>query len=333
MAQNLQVLIDSVPTDKLAVDNYRVARSPILKLGDGEVLINTTAIAITAGTRAGLQGSASYAGAPKSGVVMGGTGVGTVATSNSPDFVAGDNVLAPTGWQSHCVQPAAALTKIPAGHEPVDYLGPLGINGLTAYFGLFDVGQPKAGETVMVSAAAGSVGHMVGQMAKIAETKVIGVCSSDAKALILTQDLGFDAVANYTEDDFRQALKAATPEGVDVYFDNTGGDILGSALRRLNKGGRIACCGVVSQYDTGNPEPGPSGIPGLLINKSIHMRGFLVFDFADRYAEARAQIAQWLASGQMRHLTDEVSGLEAAPAAFVDLLAGGNVGTRVVRVG
>ena len=185
---------------------------------------------------------------------------------------------------------------------------------------------------MVVSAAAGSVGHMVGQLAKIGQARVVGVCGSDAKALTLTEDLGFDAVANYKEDDFRQALKAATPDGVDVYFDNTGGDILGSALRRLNVGGRIACCGVVSQYDTSNPEPSPRGIPGLLINKRINMRGFLVFDYADQYGEARAQIAQWLASGQLKHLTDEVSGLEAAPAAFVDLLAGGNIGTRVVRV-
>jgi NADPH-dependent curcumin reductase CurA len=296
MAQNLKILIDSLPSDKLTTDAYRVAETPIPNIGDNEVLVKTTAVAITAGTRAGLQGSASYAGAPKTGIVMNGTGVGEVAASNSAEFSVGEAVR------------------------------------LTAYFGLFNIGRPKAGETVMVSAAAGSVGHMVGQMAKISDTRVVGVCGSDAKALTLTDALGFDAVVNYKEDDFRQALKAATPDGVDVYFDNTGGDILGSALRRLNVGGRIACCGVVSQYDTGNPAPGPRGIPGLLINKRIHMCGFLVFDFADQYADARAQISQWLASGQLKHLIDEVTGLEAAPGAFVDLLAGGNVGTRVVRV-
>ena len=332
MAQNQQVLIDSLPTDKLAADNYRMTESPVPEIGDNEVLVRTTALAITAGTRAGLQGSASYAGAPKSGIVMNGSGVGVVAASNNPDFAEGDAVAAPTGWQTYSIQPPAALSKIPSDHEPIDYLGPLGVNGLTAYFGLFDVGQPKARETVMVSAAAGSVGHMVGQLAKIVDTRVVGVCGSDAKALTLTQELGFDAVANYKEDDFRQALKAATPDGVDVYFDNTGGDILGSALRRLNVGGRIACCGVVSQYDTGNPEPSPRGIPGLLINKRINMRGFLVFDYANKYAEARTQIAEWLASGQLQHLTDEVHGLDAAPEAFVNLLAGGNIGTRIVRI-
>jgi NADPH-dependent curcumin reductase CurA len=330
---NQQVLIDSLPQGKLTADNYRLAESALPAIADGEVLIKTTAVAITAGTRAGLQGSAGYAGAPKSGIVMNGTGVGEVIESNAPTFTKGDRVLGPTGWQTYSAHKAAALTPIPADHDPVDYLGPLGVNGLTAYFGLFNVGQPQAGETVMVSAAAGSVGHLVGQMAKTADTRVVGVCGTDAKGQILTGELGFDVAVNYKEDDFRQALKDATADGVDVYFDNTGGDILGSALRRMNVGGRIACCGVVSQYDTDNPASGPRGIPGLLINKRIGMRGFLVFDYADQYAEARKQIADWLASGAVKSLVDEVQGLEAAPAAFVDLLAGGNVGTRVIRVG
>jgi NADPH-dependent curcumin reductase CurA len=332
MTVNTQVLIDSLPQGKLTADNYRIAEAPLPEIGDGEVLVQTTAFAITAGTRAGLQGSASYAGAPTTGVVMNGTGVGVVTESRSEDFAAGDCVLGPTGWQAYSAHKPRALTLIPEGHDPVHYLGPLGVNGLTAYFGLFEVGRPAAGETVMVSAAAGSVGHLVGQMAKTVDARVVGVCGSDAKGRILTDELGFDAVANYREDGFRQALKEATPDGVDVYFDNTGGDILGAALRRMNVAGRIACCGVVSQYDTDNPEPGPRGIPGLLINKRLDMRGFLVFDFADGYAQARQRIAAWLESGEVKALVDEVDGFAAAPAAFVDLLAGGNVGTRVVRV-
>jgi NADPH-dependent curcumin reductase CurA len=332
MTVNTQVLIDSLPQGKLAADNYRIAESPVPDIGEGEVLVRTTAFAITAGTRAGLQGSAGYAGAPTTGVVMNGTGVGVVAASRVPDLAEGDRVLGPTGWQAYSVHKPRALTLIPQGHDPVHYLGPLGVNGLTAYFGLFEVGRPAAGETVMISAAAGSVGHLVGQMARTADARVVGVCGSDAKGRILTDELGFDAVVNYREDGFRQALKDATPDGVDVYFDNTGGDILGAALRRMNVAGRIACCGVVSQYDTDNPEPGPRGIPGLLINKRLDMRGFLVFDFADRYEEARGNISAWLDSGKLKALVDEVEGFEAAPAAFVDLLAGGNVGTRVVRV-
>jgi NADPH-dependent curcumin reductase CurA len=332
VTDNQQVLINSLPQGKLTADNYRLEVTAIPEVGDGEVLVKTSAFAITAGTRAGLQGSASYAGAPQAGVVMNATGVGEVVSSQTDTFQAGDNVLAPTGWQAYSVHNAKQLSKINPGQDPVHYLGALGVNGLTAYFGLLRVGQPKAGETVMVSAAAGSVGHLVGQMAKIKGAHVVGVSGSDAKCRVLTEELGFDAAVNYRDGNFRQALKDATPDGVDVYFDNTGGHILGSALFRMNVGGRIACCGVVSQYDTDSPEPGPKGIPGLLINKRITMRGFLVFDFAAEYDAARDDINGWLQSGELRSLTDEVNGLEAAPAAFVDLLAGGNLGTRIVRL-
>lgn len=332
MSKNIQVLIDSLPSGKLQSDNYRLQESAVPLPGADEVLVKTTAVAITAGTRAGLQGSASYAGAPQAGVVMNGTGVGEVVASNVERFAVGAKVLAPTGWQTYSVHEAKALSLIDPSHDPVHYLGALGINGLTSYFGLLEVGQAKAGDTVMVSAAAGSVGHLVGQIAKIKGARVVGVCGDDAKAKVLTGDLGFDLAVNYKDANFRQSLKEATPDGVDVYFDNTGGMILGSALFRMNVGGRIACCGVVSQYDTASPEPGPKGIPGLLINKRIAMRGFLVFDFADRYAQARADLSGWLDSGELKNLTDEVQGLEAAPEAFVDLLSGGNIGTRIVRV-
>ena len=332
MSKNAQVLIDSLPAGKLTADHYRFHEAPMPEAGEGEVLVKTIAFAITAGTRAGLQGSASYAGAPTAGIVMNGTGVGEIVASNAATYSVGDKVLAPTGWQSFSVHEASVLSKIDPAHDPVHYLGPLGVNGLTAYFGLLNVGQPSAGETVMVSAAAGSVGHLVGQIAKIKGTRVVGVCGSDAKGELLTRQLGFDTCVNYKDGGFRDSLKAATPDGVDVYFDNTGGAILGAALFRLNVGGRIACCGVVSQYDTDRPEPGPKGIPGLLINKRINMRGFLVFDYADQYAQARNEISGWLESGELKSLTDEVIGLESAPDAFVDLLGGGNVGTRVVRL-
>ena len=332
MASNQQVLINQLPQGKLQSSDYRLHEAPIPSPGDNEVLVETSAFAITAGTRAGLQGSASYAGAPKAGIVMNGTGVGVVSKSNSAEFNPGDKVLAATGWQTHSVHLARSIEKIPPADDALAYLGPLGINGLTAYFGLLDVGTPKEGETVMVSAAAGSVGHMVGQIAALKNLRAVGIASSERKLDILTSQLGYAAGVNYTEDNFRQALKAATPDGVDVYFDNTGGPILGSALFRMNVGGRIACCGVVSQYDTDTPEPGPRGIPGLLINKRINMRGFLVFDFSSRYEEARAEIRQWLADGRMTMMNDTVTGLSSAPDAFVDLLAGGNVGTRIVQI-
>lgn len=332
MDKNQQILIDSLPQGKLAAENYRFESTEIPVVGDDHVLVRTSAISISAGTRAGLQGSASYAGAPKAGRVMNGSGVGEVIESRSAEVPVGSQVKAATGWQQYSVHKGSDVSLIPASHDPLLYLGPLGVSGLTAYFGLLDVGQPRSGETVMVSAAAGSVGHLVGQIAKIKGARVVGVCSDDAKAAVLVSDLGFDATVNYTDEEFRQTLKDATPDGVDVYFDNTGGMILGSALFRMNKDGRITCCGVVSQYDTDKPAPGPKGIPGLLINKRITMQGFLVFDYADRYFEAQQELHSWLQNGELKFLTDEVRGLESAPGAFVDLLDGGNIGTRIVRL-
>ena len=198
------------------------------------------------------------------------------------------------GWQDYSVHRARALTKVDGDGDPALHLGLLGTNGLTAYFGILDVGQPEAGETVVVSAAAGSVGHIVGQIAKIQGCRTVGIAGSDDKCAILTGELGFDTAVNYKAADFRDAFKAATADGIDIYFDNTGGDILGAALRRMKTHGRIVCCGVVSQYDTSDPAPGPRGIPGLLVNNRVRMEGFLVFDFADRYDEARRAMRGWL---------------------------------------
>ena len=330
--KNRQVLIKSLPEGKLVERNYELVESEMSEIDQNEILVRTISFAITAGTRAGLQGSASYAGAPTTGIVMNCTGIGEIIESNDQDYPVGRNVLTQTGWQEYSVQKKASLTLLREGIDPSLYLGPLGINGLTAYFGLLEVGQPQVGETVMISASAGSVGHIVGQIAKIKGCKVVGVCGSDEKCKTLTEDLGFDAAVNYKDANFRQNLKDATPDGVDVYFDNTGGMILGSALFRLNSGGRIACCGVVSQYDTSTPEPGPKGIPGLLVNKSIRMQGFLVFDYADKYDEATDNLLEWINSGQLKVLKDELDGLEKAPQGFVDLLAGGNIGTRIVNI-
>ena len=332
MPENRQILIASLPQGALAASDFELHDAAVPEPGPGEVLVRTLAITIGAGQRAGLQGSASYAGAPTAGVVMSGTGVGRVEASNDPAVAPGAVVVAPTGWQDYSVHPAAAVAVVEDSGDPALHLGVLGTNGLTAYFGLLDVGRPQAGETVVVSAASGSVGHLVGQLARIAGCRVVGVAGSDEKCAVLTGQLGFDAAVNHRDPAFRDAFKAASGAGIDIYFDNTGGDILGAALRRMRPHGRIVCCGVVSQYDTADPAPGPRGIPGLLINNRVRMEGFLVFDFADRYAEARQRLRAWIDAGELVALTDERDGLEAAPAAFVDLLAGGNIGTRIVRV-
>ena len=330
--ENQQVLIDALPQGKLRAGDFRFEWATIPAVGDAQVLVNTKAFAIAAGTRAGLQGSASYAGAPIIGRVMNGSGVGEVIQSHCAQVPVGSWVKAATGWQTYSVHNSSETELIPRSHDPIAYLGVLGITGLSAYFGLLDVGRPRDGETVMVSAAGGSVGHIAGQLAKIKGARVVGVCGNESKGKILTSKLGFDAVVNYKDDDFREQLKDATPDGVDVYFDNTGGMILGSALFRMNIGGRIVCCGVVSQYDTDQPAPGPKGIPGLLINKRVNMQGFLIYDYADRFQQGRAELQKWLLSGHLKSLVDPVQGIDAAPDAFVDLLHGGNIGTRIVEL-
>ena len=329
---NRQIVIVSLPTDKLEPNHFELRTVPAPEPGDGEVLCRTLALTVGAGQRAGLQGSASYAAAPKSGIVMGGTAVARVEASNADGLAAGTLVTCPSGWQDYAVHKAGSVNVVAGGGDPAHHLGVYGTNGLTAYFGLFDLGEPKPGQTVVVSAAAGSVGHIVGQMAIITGCRVVGVAGSDAKCHLLTDDLGFDTAVNYKSPDFRQEFRDACSDGIDIYFDNTGGEVLGGALRRMKPHGRIVCCGVVSQYDTGNPAPGPRGIPGLLVNNRVRMEGFLVFDYADRYDEARTKMRGWVESGELKPLQDEFHGLEEAPRAFIDMLAGGNVGTRIIRV-
>ncbi len=329
---NRKILIASLPDDRLQPSHFSLETEAVPEPGDGEVLCRTVAITIGAGQRAGLQGSASYAGAPQAGRVMGGSGIARVEASNDSRFAVGDVVRAPTGWQDYSVHRPDNLSAVDAGTDPGQLLGPLGINGLTAYFGLLEVGQVSAGETVVVSAAAGSVGHLVGQIAKVKGARVVGVAGSDEKCRLLVDELGFDAAINRHSDDFRGLFKAATADRIDVYYDNTGGPILESALFRMNTRGRIVCCGAVSQYDTSSPGGGPRGVPGLLVNNRVRMQGFLVFDFESRYDEARAQITEWINAGSLVPRVTKYEGLETAPQAFVDLLAGTTIGSTVVQV-
>ena len=335
--ENRQIVIESLPTGRLEVGHFALRTVPVPETGDGEVLCRTLALTVGAGQRAGLQGSASYAGAPRTGAVMGGTAVARVEISKADGLPVGTLVTCPSGWQDYAVHKGAVhkgtgLKAVKESGDPAHHLGVYGTNGLTAYFGLFDLGEPQPGQTVVVSAAAGSVGHLVGQMAKIAGCRTVGVAGGDRKCRLLTDELGFDAAVDYKSPDFRAEFREACGEGIDIYFDNTGGEILGGALRRMKPHGRIVCCGVVSQYDTGNPAPGPRGIPGLLVNNRVRMEGFLVFDYAPRYGEARAKLGEWVETGELVPLQDEFHGLEEAPRAFVDMLAGGNVGTRIIRV-
>jgi NADPH-dependent curcumin reductase CurA len=328
-----RVVVARLPEGPLTGSEFELEPCPVPEPAEGQVRVRVLALTIGAGQRAGLQGSASYAGAPTAGMVMGGTGAGVVEASTVPQISSGDLVVGPTGWQRHAVLAADQVRVVATEVDPALHLGVLGTNGLTAYFGLFTIGQPREGETVVVSAAAGSVGHVVGQLAKLRGCRVVGVAGSDDKCRILTEDLGFDAAINRQSAGFRAELKAATPDRIGVYFDNTGGEVLGAALSRMATHGRIVCCGAVSAYDTTTPGPSPRGIPGLLVNNRVRMEGFLVFDFEDRYDEARRELSGWIEQGRLRPRHVDYQGLGAAPSAFVDLLAGATVGTTIVRVG
>jgi NADPH-dependent curcumin reductase CurA len=326
-----QILLATLPKERLDPSNFSVVDGPDPEPGDGEVLCRTRYLSIDAANRAWMQG-ATYTAALQDGQVMAGGTLGEVVTSRHPDFAAGDIVAGSWGWQSHAAVPAAHLEKLAPRGTLSNELSVYGTTGLTAYFGLLDVIGPQPGETLVVSAAAGAVGNVVCQIGKARGCRVVGVAGGPEKCAWLTERLGVDAAVDYKEDGFFRALRAACPDGIDGYFDNVGGDVLGAALFQMNLHGRISCCGVVSQYDTGNPAPGPRGVPGLLVTKRVRMEGFIVMDFFDRKAEALDDLHRMVADGHIAVFEDIMEGLESAPEALIDLLHGGNVGKRMVRV-
>jgi NADPH-dependent curcumin reductase CurA len=263
---------------------------------------------------------------------MAGGAVAEVVDAKAPGFTKGDLVFADTGWQEYASLPAKTLQKLPR-MEPISHLlSVYGIAGLTAYFGLLSVGKPKAGETVVVSAAAGSVGVFVGQIAKLKGCRVVGIAGGEKKCSWLKNELGFDEVIDYKAEAVSGGLKRAAPKGIDVYFDNTGGDILEACLFRMNLHGRISCCGAVSQYDGAAPAHGPRGIPGLIVTKRLTMQGFIVMDYMAERDKAMADLQSWVTSGQVKVPEDIMEGLENTPKALIGLLAGDNFGKRMVRV-
>ena len=257
---NRQILLVEKPTGKLAAEHFRMMEGTIPEARDGEVLLRVRFISLDAANRAWMHG-ATYRAAVEANTVMAGGGIGEVVSSRAPGLAAGDIVFGDTGWQEYAAVPAKHLTKMPK-IEPMTYLlSVYGIAGLTAYFGLLDVGKPKVGDTVVVSAAAGSVGSIVGQIAKIKGCRVVGIAGGREKCHWLTSELGFDAAVDYKDGAVFKALKAAAPNGIDVYFDNVGGEILEACLAQMNNRGRIACCGAISQYDGAPSASGPRGVP------------------------------------------------------------------------
>jgi NADPH-dependent curcumin reductase CurA len=263
---------------------------------------------------------------------MSGFAIGEVVDSKSGGLKAGDIVEGDWGWQDYAVLPARRLTRRTTKAPFELLIGPLSITGLTAYFGLLNIGQPKPGDTVLVSAAAGAVGTMAGQIAKLAGCRVVGTAGGQDKCDWLVRELGFDAAVDYKAGGVYRALRAVCPDGVDVYFDNTGGPVLEAALSLMNLRGRIVCCGNVSQYDVEKPAPGPMAVPGLVVTKRLRLEGFVVMDFFDQRAAAEARLARWVEEGKIKAIVDIVDGLDKAPQALIGLFEGRNKGKMAVRV-
>jgi len=330
-AVNRQILLVEKPTGKLSLTHFKLVNGKVPEPKDGEVLLRTRYISLDAANRAWMQG-ATYRSAVEANTVMAGGSLSEVVSSKAAGFAAGDLVWADTGWQDFAALPAKALTKL-ARMEPMTHLlSVFGVAGLTAYFGLLHCGKPQAGETVVVSAAAGSVGSIVGQIAKIKGCHVIGIAGGKEKCAWLVNELGFDAAVDYKGEPLFKALKAAAPKGVDVYFDNVGGDIFETVLPQMNIKGRIACCGAVSAYDGAPPAHGPRGVPGLFVVKRLTVQGFLVSDFYDQRDKALADLQGWVKSGKLKVQEDVIDGLENTPRALIGLLAGDNRGKRMVKV-
>jgi len=331
MTMNKQWIYASKPNAQVSPANFRLQDAAMPQPKDGEVLVRTTLLSLDPASRAWMIGP-TYRPMLEPGEVMAGWGIGEVVSSNAKNYEPGDLVSGDYGWQQYAAVPARTLTKHDKKHKPEHILGVLGITGLTAYFGLLEVGRPRPGETVLVSGAAGAVGTVAGQIAKLMGCRVVGTTSSADKCRWLIDELGFDAAVDYRTGNLHKALKEACPKGIDVYFDNTGGEVLNAALSRMNLWGRVACCGAISNYDTGTPAPGPVGVPGLLVTKRIRMEGFIVMDFYNRKREADAALAAWVEQGKIKAAVDVVEGFEKMPSALAGMFAGHNRGKLMVRV-
>jgi len=331
MTKNLQFVLRDLPKNKLEPDHFELVEQDMPVPGNGEALVKVRYISLDAANRAWMQGR-TYRDPLGAGSVMAGGGLCEVVDANGTALQAGDLVRAECGWQQYASLSAGALEKVEP-MEPLSYLlSVYGITGLTAYFGLLQIGDPQPGETVVVSAAAGAVGSIVGQIAKIRGARVVGITGSDAKCRWLVEDLGFDAAVNHHKEDLAGELSKACPDGIDVYFDNTGGNILQAVLFQMNMNGRIPCCGAVSQYDQAGAGAGIIGVPGLLVVKRVLMRGFIVMDFFDQRPQALRQLSDWVAQGRLTVKEDIIDGFENLPTALIGLLAGENIGKRMVRV-
>ena len=330
---NRQYYLATRPVGKPDASNVPVRDVPVPEPAAGEVVLRNLYISLDPAIRGWMGDEPNYIEPIALGAAVRSSVLGRVVKSTSPDYKPGDVAMTMGGWERYTTVQAATLNRLDesAGIPLSTFLGVLGPTGLTAYFGLLEVGKPKAGETVLVSAAAGAVGSIVGQIARMQGCRVVGMAGSDDKCRWLVEELGFDDAINYkTCGDYSSAIRAACPQGVDVYFDNVGGEIFDATLLCLNKFARVAVCGWISTYNVSNA-PGPSNL-WQLVAQSVTVQGFTVLDYLDRFAEGVGQLAQWLMAGELKHREEVVDGLDNVLPTFLRLFDGSNQGKLVIRL-
>ena len=314
------------------LENFQFADTEVPQPSDGEVLVRLQYISVDPYLRGRMREGKSYIEPFEVGQVIKSSAVGEVIDSRSPKFQPGDVVTGMFGWRLYDVVKAETLMKTVPGVSPTTALGVLGGTGLTAYFGLLDIGQPKEGETVVVSGAAGAVGIVVCQIAKLKGCRVVGIAGSDEKNEYLRSELGVDATINYkTTENMFAAFKEACPNGIDIYFDNVGGEVTDALMPLINDFARIVVCGQISMYNSDKPNIGPRPQPFLLVHKAT-MRGFIITQYMNRFTEGITQLAQWFMSGKLKHAETIVEGFDTTPQAFIGLFSGENLGKQVVKI-
>jgi NADPH-dependent curcumin reductase CurA len=331
LASNLQVLLDNRPTDKVSPANFRIVEAPVPTPGPGEVLVRHSFLSLDPYMRGRLSDAKSYAKPQELGAVMGGGTVGVVEASNSPRFKAGDAVVGMGGWQRYALSDGATLRVIDAKAVPIQaYLGSLGMPGVTAWYGLNKIIAPKAGETVLVSAATGAVGSVVGQLAKLAGVRTVGIAGGPEKCAYAVKELGYNVCVDHKSPNFAAELEAALPNGLDGLFENVGGEPFQQALRRLNDFSRVAVCGLIASY-----QGAPTTVPDMRIFliKRFKMEGFIVSDHMDLWPKAIGELASLAAAKKLTWRETIRDGLENAPQALIDLLHGQNFGKMLVKIG
>jgi NADPH-dependent curcumin reductase len=329
---NRRVVLKRRPVGAPRLDDFELVASPLSSPADGEILCRTIYLSLDPYMRGRISGVKSYTRGVDPGELMVGGTVGEVVESRHGGFAKGDLVAGRDGWQAYGVSNGAGVRKLDPKQAPISTaLGVLGMPGMTAYVGLLDFGRPKSGETVVVSAASGAVGSVVGQIAKIKGCRAVGIAGGQAKCDYAVDELGLDACVDYKTGDLSAALSKACPNGVDVYFDNVGGEILKSVLSLVNPHARVPLCGLISQYNAPEPPPGPNW--GTLLVNRVMVKGFIISDHLDRMGDFLRDCAAWVREARLRYREDVVVGLENAPAAFIGLLEGKNFGKLMVKVG